>query len=141
MQTNPLIIIFGVCILIWLVFLTLFLIRIFVNYRNLIKGINKENLGKVLNSVSDLNKKINVLQADELKHIQKVGFVRFNPFNETGGDNSFTICLMNANLDGVVLTGLHTREKTRMYAKEIERGKSKYELSKEEMAAIKEAIK
>jgi hypothetical protein len=102
----------------------------------ILQGINLKD-----SQIADINKSIASMEKQELKHIQKIGFFRFNPFNETGGDNSFTLCLLNSNLDGIVLTGLHTREKTRMYAKEIKKGKSSFNLSLEEKKAIQEALK
>ena len=148
----PLIIILAGAILIWLIVLTIFFVKIFAHYKSLIKNVSGENLQTILTKIleredlnkkqiADINNRVGVLQKDGLGHIQKIGMLRFNPFNETGGDNSFTLCLMNANLDGLVLTGLHTREKKRMCAKRIENGKSKYELSKEEMKAIELAAK
>jgi hypothetical protein len=70
-----------------------------------------------------------------------MGFVRFNPFAETGGDQSFSVSLLDANGTGIVFTGLHTREKTRVYAKPIVNGVSKSTLSKEEQKAIEIAMK
>ncbi len=152
MLPSPLIFLFGTVILIWLGVLTVLFVRIFAHYKNLLKGINEGNLEKVLRKIlerEDLSRReifeikteILGLKKRDLKHLQRVGFVRFNPFNETGGDNSFTLCLLDDNYDGLVITGLHTREKTRMYAKRIQRGVSKYELSKEEKRAVSEAIK
>lgn len=73
------------------------------------------------------------------KSVQKVGVVRFNPFKDTGGDQSFAIALLDMNDDGVIISSLFTREETRIYTKPIEKGKSKYSLSKEEEEAIKKA--
>ncbi|HUT95993.1 MAG TPA: DUF4446 family protein [Candidatus Paceibacterota bacterium] len=74
--------------------------------------------------------------------ITKVGVVRFNPFKDTGGDQSFVIALLDANNDGLVLSSLYTREGTRVYSKPIKAGKSiNYNLSEEEKEAIKKAIK
>ena|SRR5258708_7428930 len=151
-MSNLLIIFFGTAILIWLVILSVLFVRIFIHYKTLVRGVSGENLERILKKVlesQDLTKKemlelgnrIALMQKGELSHIQKLGFVRFNPFDETGGDNSFALALMDAKLNGVVVTGLHTREKTRMYAKSLSEGTSKYELSKEEKRAIAEAIK
>src|SRR5437870_3380647 len=49
--------------------------------------------------------------------------VRFNPFGDTGGDQSFAIALLDRNHDGIVLTGVHARSTTRIYAKEVQQGK------------------
>ena len=73
--------------------------------------------------------------------MQKYGFVRFNPFGDMGGDHSFCLALLNGKHTGFVLTGLHTRERTRVYVKHIKRGKSEYDLSKEERKALEQALK
>jgi hypothetical protein len=73
--------------------------------------------------------------------ITKVGVVRFNPFKDVGGDQSFAIALLDSNDDGIVISSLYTREGTRVYTKPIEMGKSTYNLSDEEQEAIKKAIK
>ena len=137
--------------LIWLSALTVFFVKIYNHYKDLLKEVGVGNLEIILKKILlkqdlkdkdilDINNRIAVLEKEELKHLQKIGMLRFNPFNETGGDNSFTISLLDGNSDGVVLTGLHTREKTRMYAKEIERGTSKHELSKEEKKVILKSL-
>jgi hypothetical protein len=62
--------------------------------------------------------------------------IRFNPFSELGGDHSFCLALLDDRDTGVVLTGLHTRERTRFYMKDITNGKSSLELSNEEKKAL-----
>lgn len=71
--------------------------------------------------------------------IQKVGVIRFNPFSDTGGDQSFSIACLDANNNGFTLTSLFTREGTRIYTKPILEGESKYPLTEEEKRAINEA--
>ncbi len=80
------------------------------------------------------------IHKDGLLHIQKVGLVRFNPFKDTGGDQSFILSLIDGKDTGVVISGLYSRSGTRWYAKRIVEGKGvEYELSEEEKKAIKEA--
>lgn len=74
-----------------------------------------------------------------LKSVHKVGMVRFNPFKDTGGDQSFAIALLDSSDSGVVISSLFTREGTRIYSKPIDKGKSKYPLSEEEKQAIERA--
>ncbi len=139
MNTTLLIIIIMSVTLIWTAILTFLFVRIIGQYKSLIKGVNEGYLkGK---EITGILTRLGVLEKEGLEHVQKKGLVRFNPFNESGGDNSFVICLLDGKSNGIVLTGLHTREKTRMYAKKIENGKSKYELSREEKQAITEALK
>lgn len=71
--------------------------------------------------------------------IQKVGVVRFNPFNDIGSDQSFVIALLDSFDNGLVISSLFTREGTRIYSKPIEKSQSKYPLSDEEKEAIKRA--
>ncbi len=73
------------------------------------------------------------------KSVHKVGVVRFNPFSDTGGDQSFAIALLDADDNGIVISSIHAREGTRVYAKPIKKGESKYNLSEEEKKAIKKA--
>src|SRR5262245_43463036 len=72
-----------------------------------------------------------------LQHaIQRVGIVRFNPFSDTGGDQSFSIALLDGDGDGLVLSSLFGRAETRVFAKPVQGGQSKYTLTAEEREAI-----
>ena len=73
--------------------------------------------------------------------IRHVGLVRFSPFHDTGGDQSFTLALLDGSRDGVVITGLHSRTDSRLYAKPIENGSSSYALTAEEREAMETALK
>lgn len=73
--------------------------------------------------------------------VQKVGFLRFNPFDDTGGDQSFALALLNRNNNGVVLSGLYTRQGVRTYAKGISRGEASHPLSAEEKHVLADAMK
>lgn len=72
---------------------------------------------------------------------QKISIVRFNPFGDTGGDQSFVLAVLDAHNSGYVLTSIHGREGTRVYVKPIDDGKSKYPLSTEEKQALAQASK
>ncbi len=72
-------------------------------------------------------------------HAGNVGIVRFNPFNDTGGDQSFSIAWVDTHANGVVLSSLHNRTGTRVYAKRINQGDSTHNLTEEERQAIKSA--
>jgi hypothetical protein len=73
-------------------------------------------------------------------HIQKVGLLRFNPFKDTGGDQSFILSLVDNNDTGVIISGLYSRSGVRWYAKKVVNGKGiDHELSEEERKALKEA--
>ena len=72
--------------------------------------------------------------------VQKVGFLRFNPFNDTGGDNSFILALLDRKNNGAIVTSLYSREGTRLYAKKVEGGETKQQLSEEEHKVLNEAL-
>lgn len=84
-------------------------------------------------------------QHEEIVHlmpsvIRHVGLVRFSPFHDTGGDQSFTLALLDGRRDGVVITALHSRTDSRLYAKPIEAGSSPYALTGEEHEAMARAL-
>ena len=104
------------------------------------------NLKEVLDCLKELQSNFEQLSSElkELKKesqffIQKVGIVRFNPFKDVGGNQSFSIAFLNSKDDGVVITSLYNREGNRIYGKPIRNGKSPYSLSKEEEKAIEKA--
>jgi len=68
--------------------------------------------------------------------VQQVSVVRFNPFDDAGGDNSFALALLNQDGDGVVMSSLYAREKTSVYAKPVTGYTSTHQLSDEEKQAI-----
>ncbi len=88
-----------------------------------------------------LAKKLDEVSLDGLKHIQRVEIVRYNPYNDTGGDQSFSLVLLDGKLNGLLLTSLHSRSGTRIYTKIIKLGKSDLELSKEEKDLLSQALK
>ena len=95
----------------------------------------KLDLSKVKEEVGGLGK-------DGLGHIQRVELTRYNPYNDTGGDQSFSAALLNKNGDGVVITSLHSRSGTRVFGKPVVSGKAQeYQFSKEEEDVVKKAMK
>jgi len=73
------------------------------------------------------------------KSVSKVGVVRYNPFQEIGGEQSFSIALLDHSDNGVVISSLHAQDATRVYAKPVNSGKSDYQLTEEENEAIRKA--
>lgn len=136
----------------WLCVLTGFTFWIYKFFRVLSTNTGEKDLISILHSIAEREKetsgKIDKFKKD-LEHfqeesevyMQKFGFVRFNPFGDMGGDHSFSVALLDGRLTGFVLTGLHTRERTRVYVKHIKRGKSEASLSKEEEKALENALK
>jgi hypothetical protein len=137
----------------WLAGITFFGVRFINSFKKLTKDISNQDLKTLL---EDILKKIDLTQKEARQilekieeiekkgifHFQKVGLVRYNPFSDTGGDQSFVLALLDGKDDGVIITSLHSRDQTRVFAKPIEKGKeSGYEFSKEEIEAIVRAKK
>lgn len=92
------------------------------------------DLDKEIQELFEISNQIHRLASESL---HKVELVRFNPFKDIGGDQSFAIALLNGKDSGLVMSSLHTREGTRIYAKPIKKGVSeKYTLTEEEKQAI-----
>ena len=104
----------------------------------------KEVVKQTFDFKQDLERLQDRLSGNEklgLKHIQRVELFRYNPYDDTGGDQSFTAALLDDKGNGIVLTSLHARSGTRVFAKPIQDGKSnKYQFSKEEELVIKKAM-
>ena len=92
----------------------------------------EEKYSKLLDMVTDMDK------TDKTK-IQKVGLIRYNPFDEMGGNLCFAVALLDGYDNGVVLNGIHSRTGSFTYAKPIEMGVSTYMLSEEEIKAVEMA--
>ena len=140
--------IFGV----WLLILTVIVWRVFALFNKLTRGVEVTDLKKVLErlltgagenkkEIAEAFKRIDYLEEDGKLHIQKVGLSRFNPFKELGGDHSFSLAILDANDSGIIITSLHTRDRTRVYMKDVKKGKSSFELSADEKKALSIAQK
>ena len=77
-----------------------------------------------LKEVKGLKIALGKLKEDNRDNVQKMGLVRFNPFSETGGDQSFCLAILDDRDSGLVISSLHSRDTTRIYAKPINEGKS-----------------
>jgi len=96
-------------------------------------------LTSITKDLKDLENNLVNLTALNKNNIQRVGLVRFNPFDDAGGNMSFTLALLNNHDDGVIISSLHNREGTRIYSKSIKGGSSESKLTGEEIQAIKQA--
>lgn len=149
---DQLVIFIIIVIFLWLGGVTFYLYKTITHYQGLVKGTKSENLTEILDkildnlkdnktSTEDLRKKAQELANDGTRHVQKVGVLRFNPFADTGGDQSFVLVILDGSNTGIVLTSLHSRGITRWYAKNVKEGEGvDYQLSEEEKKAIKQAV-
>jgi len=146
----PQILILGMVVF-YLLALSFFVLKTFIFVKILFGVGKKDDLKSVLSEqmskmgelkvdFSELQKRVESLEKSTPFHIQKVGTMRFNPFDDTGGDQSFVVALLDGNNNGVVISSMHGRERTRIYCKPVKEGKElDYPLSTEEKEAIKKA--
>lgn len=132
----------------WSSILTYFWLRLRNNYLTLTNNMQRKTIDEVLRNlvngeqklkedIANLTSRCAKIEKDEKFHIQKVGLLRFNPFKDTGGDQSFILTLVDAFDTGIVITALYSRSGTRWYTKRIVNGKStEHELSEEEKRAL-----
>ena len=101
---------------------------------------NLDQVSKLARDVDDLAARSAMLELVQRKAVQRVGLVRFNPFEDTGGNQSFALALLDQHGDGLVMSSLHARAGTRVYGKAIAKGRSEAALSEEEAEALKLAL-
>lgn len=135
----------------WVLLLTFFLWQTVNHYNKLTRGMSSKTLKEILEGIlehtGDARERIDELVArcdkienNGLLHAQKIGMVRFNPFKDTGGDQSFVVAILDGRDNGIVISSLHGRAGSRWYAKTIVEGKGReHDLSEEEEKAIKQA--
>lgn len=128
--------------------LLIWMARISQHYNGLTKGIDKKTLGNALEGIqktlaehgrreSTTKNELAKLRDDVRLHLQHLVLKRFNPFGDTGGDQSFILALLDGNEDGVVITSLHSRENTRFYVKSVKGGVGiDHPLSQEEQKIV-----
>jgi hypothetical protein len=102
-------------------------------------GEHLETVHQVGRDLDELTARMAVLESSARHHFARQGLVRFNPFPDTGGNQSFALALLDESDDGYIVSSLHSRTGTRVYAKAVVGGKSDTSLSAEEQEAIDEA--
>ena len=120
-------------------------------YRKMMRGVNNKNLEQMLSdNLDNIEKALNKSQeaVDECKNISqelkgcvnKVAIMRYKAFEDVGSDLSFSIAILDSYNDGVIITGIYSRHDSTTYAKPIDKGISRYDLSEEELHVLNEAI-
>ena len=149
-------IVIGLAIITLLLLITIIVLLLSVNkvekkYRKMMRGTNSRNLEEVINSNLDnidvaLNNSKESLErcekiAEDLKScVNKVAIMRYKAFEDVGSDLSFSIAILDSYNDGVIITGIYSRHDSTTYAKPIDKGISRYDLSEEELHVLNEAI-
>ena len=145
----------GMIIIIILLFIMVIVLfkavgRVENKYKKLMKGTSNKNLEEMLlerlNSIEEAKevseKALKQCERLEIKLkdcIQKVAIMRYKAFENVGSDLSFSIAMLDDKNDGVILTGIYAREESTTYAKPIDKGISRYDLSEEELYVLNEA--
>ncbi|MCC7165842.1 MAG: DUF4446 family protein [Anaerolineae bacterium] len=99
-----------------------------------------ERMDRTDQTIKEFNQRATRIEQQVPFTVSHVGVVRFNPFADKGGDQSFAVAFLDDHHDGVVFTGLHSRADVRVYAKPIVGGVSTYPLTDEESEAIGRAL-
>lgn len=149
-------IIIGLAIITLLLFIITMILLVSVKnlekkYRKMMRGVNNRNLEKMINdNLDNIERALNKSQEaiDECKNISqeikgcvnKVAIMRYKAFEDVGSDLSFSVAILDSYNDGVIITGIYSRHDSTTYAKPIDKGISRYDLSEEELHVLNEAI-
>ena len=99
-----------------------------------------ERVDRIGRDVDQLAARSAIVEGDLRGAVQRVALVRFNPFELTGGNQSFALALMDAAGNGLVISSLHARAGTRIYGKALVAGRAETALSAEETEAVRVAL-
>lgn len=121
-------------------------------YRKFMRGTNGKNIEElILKEIENIEKANENSQKalEECERLttkikscaQKIAIMRYKAFENVGSDLSFSIAILDGNNDGVLITGIYGREESITYAKPVDKGISRYDLSEEEKQVLNEAIK
>ncbi len=144
MDTNT-IILYALCAIVLV--LVVMLIQMHLRLQKFFRGKDAKTLEDTLRSISnDVNKSleaqsrirehIGIVNTKLAGTIRNVETLRYNPFADSGSNQSFSTAFLNDKGDGVVISSLYSRERVSIYAKPIVGGKSEYELTEEEESVI-----
>lgn len=120
-------------------------------YRKFMRGVSNKNLEElILSKLDEVDKaaakadeainKCKVIQEEIKGCVNKVAIMRYKAFPDVGSDLSFSIAILDSYNDGVLITGIYSRQDSVTYAKPVDKGISRYELSEEESYVLNEAI-
>jgi len=135
----------------WVLYSSLSQSRMRSKYESLIRSVDSGNvpamLADYLNTVhavsrqtSEMERRVTLLDEVRPSLLRHVGLVRFSPFHDTGGDQSFSLAMLNGRGDGVVISALHSRHEHKLYAKPVVGRASTYPLTVEEQQAISDSM-
>jgi len=102
-------------------------------------GIEPARVDAIASQLDGLARGLEAEETAGKRSIRQVGIVRYNPFEDTGSNQSFVLAMLDAQGDGFVMSSLHSRQQTRVFLKQLVKGKADAALSQEESEAIRRA--
>ena len=143
--------ILALVLLVWVIVLTIFLYKQSNYFKQLFPKSDSRDIRnkfkEVVDILSEFGKRVDNFEGklrsfnkEGLYHIQKLSILRYNPYNDTGGNQSFSLVMLDGRNNGLILSRMHSRAGTRVYVKTIKIGESELELSKEEKQVLKQAL-
>ena len=108
-----------------------------------LEAVMEEYLNKVQSievNTTDIAGRFSRIESSLSKSVQKVAVVRYKAFEDVGSDLSFSVALLDGENNGVILTGIYGRDYSTTYAKPIDKGISRYDLSEEELHVLNAAM-
>lgn len=99
-------------------------------------AINKNIVEKVRENRKDIRK----IYRKFTKAIQKVGIVKYDAYQQMGGDLSFSMALLDEENNGFIMNSVHSTEGCYTYTKEVRDGRCDLELGNEERIALEKAV-
>jgi hypothetical protein len=150
LDARVLLIVFSAIVLVFLIMVIVLwnkLSRLRSTYMSMLNGEGNVNVESALIELQEKNaalmletekaqQQMDAIVGQMKKMKSNLGVYRFNAFAESGSDLSFSIALVDDEQDGVVISGIHNRDETYVFAKPLQNGQSTYTLSPEEKEAI-----
>ena len=84
-------------------------------------------------SVETVNKYINKIKSN----VQKVGFIKYNAYDETENKLSFALALLDDYNNGVLINHIYSKHGSNIYAKLVTESKVEDRISEEKILALK----
>jgi hypothetical protein len=127
-----------------------FIVRLELRINRLLRGKHAHNLeDTIIDMAKELDRartkeeaidKIIANMEERLRgSIRSVETLRFDPFMDQGGKQSFTTAFLNEQGNGLILSGLYSRDKVNVYAKPVRAHQSEFELCQEEAEVLARA--
>lgn len=99
-----------------------------------------ERIDRLSAQLASVSRQVEAVGVQGARSMQRVGVVRYNPFADTGSNQSFVVALLDSKGDGFVMSSQHSRQATRMFLKSLTAGRAETPLSAEEDEAIRRAM-